>query len=133
MGLASVLRPSQGNTTLPPFFFFVLDKSTLFLMGVSTSRGKKDFQSVVPYSGPDTPVQKKIRFEGNLESVGSSQTSSKPRGVMPLKTQQSWKVDLSKFNFEYTEGQSRRDTIAECEDECSEITSFLFVGGAKVR
>jgi hypothetical protein len=36
------------------------------------------------------------------------------------------------FNFNYTEGQSRRHLMATCDPECSQIIDFLFVGGAKV-
>jgi hypothetical protein len=36
------------------------------------------------------------------------------------------------FNFQMTEGQSRRSQLADCDYECSKITDFLFVGGSKV-
>ena len=36
------------------------------------------------------------------------------------------------FDFSNTEGQNRRELIASCEDECSLITDFLYVGGFKV-
>lgn len=36
------------------------------------------------------------------------------------------------FNFDLTEGQSRRGLMADCEFECSEILPYLFVGGAKI-
>ena len=41
-------------------------------------------------------------------------------------------VEPNKFDFNLTEGQSRRTLMADCEFECSEITPTLFVGGAKV-
>lgn len=40
--------------------------------------------------------------------------------------------DVLPFDFNMTEGQTRRTLMAECEFECSQITSNLFVGGAEV-
>lgn len=36
------------------------------------------------------------------------------------------------FNFQMTEGQSRRNQLADCDNECSPVCDFLFVSGAKV-
>lgn len=36
------------------------------------------------------------------------------------------------FDFKYTEGQNRRDMMNDCENECSEIFSYLYLGGAKI-
>ncbi len=41
-------------------------------------------------------------------------------------------AEQNKFDFNMTEGQSRRTLMADFEFECSEITPTLFVGGAKV-
>ena len=38
----------------------------------------------------------------------------------------------SGFDFRLTEGQSRRNAMADCETECSKVTDYLFVGGHKV-
>ncbi len=36
------------------------------------------------------------------------------------------------FDFKFTEGQNRRDMMNDCENECSEIFSYLYLGGAKI-
>jgi hypothetical protein len=36
------------------------------------------------------------------------------------------------MDFSITEGQARRNMLADCDNECSRITDFLFVSGAKV-
>ena len=36
------------------------------------------------------------------------------------------------FNFQMTEGQSRRILLADCDNECSPVCDFIFVSGAKV-
>lgn len=110
-------------------------------MGGFYSRSKKDFQSVTPYppsSNDEQMTRKKSKIDFDTPSSSSSTKNSEkrvtPRGA---KREQSggpsWIVNIDKFNFDYTEGQHRRDLMANCEDECSEITDFLFVGGAKVR
>ena len=39
---------------------------------------------------------------------------------------------ITGFDFKMTEGQSRRNMLADCDTECSMITEFLFVSGSKV-
>ena len=41
-------------------------------------------------------------------------------------------MTANEFDFQYTEGQMRRSSMAECELECSQITETLFVSGVKV-
>jgi hypothetical protein len=36
------------------------------------------------------------------------------------------------FNFNKTEGQSRRESMADCDSDCSQILGHLFVSGAKI-
>jgi len=36
------------------------------------------------------------------------------------------------FDFKYTEGKNRREMMNDCENECSEIFSYLYLGGAKI-
>lgn len=40
--------------------------------------------------------------------------------------------DRSEYDFDLTEGQNRRNLMAEAEFECTEIGEYLFVGGNKV-
>jgi len=108
-------------------------------MGGTSSRNKKDFQSVVPYSGSNTPA-KKVRNE-SVVRVHTDIPIEKTRCVPPAPLSDGPKREPSgiggwtpneAFNFDYTEGQSRRQLMATCEEECSQVTDFLYVGGAKV-
>jgi hypothetical protein len=99
-------------------------------MGGFYSSGKKDFQSVTPYpTSVDQSVTKKFKVDSETSRAFQKKTALLRRepSLGP-----GWVVNVDKFNFDYTEGQHRRGLMANCEDECSEITDFLYVGGSKV-
>jgi hypothetical protein len=105
-------------------------------MGGFYSRNKKDFQSVTPYptAGNDdgnlARKKSKVDVETRINYEGKKNPPFGPKREPSLGP--SWVVNIDKFNFDYTEGQHRRDLMANCEDQCSGITDFLYVGGAKV-
>jgi hypothetical protein len=61
----------------------------------------------------------------------SSEGSKSDTGVPNANIQHSF--DFTGFDFQITEGQSRRNMLAYCDTECSMITEFLFVSGSKVK
>lgn len=103
-------------------------------MGTTSSKAKRrDSGSVAPFSDPS--LQNKLPLNLKSDIPGES-TTPVPQPIPPvLKKEPSslggWAVNTD-FNHDYTEGQSRRDLVSSCEEECSEITEFLFVGAAKV-
>jgi hypothetical protein len=71
--------------------------------------------------------RRQVAAEGTLET-------SKSDGVLkpePAKPRNSFGMPAG-FDFNYTEGQARRNLLADCDNECSMITEFLYVSGAKV-
>ena len=116
-------------------------------MGGFYSRGRKDFQSVIPYNDKEKDRKEKERGSSSCVGFGGNESEVINKKIrlndekgnekrIPPKREQSlgpgWVVNLEKFNFDYTEGQHRRTLMANCEDECSEITEFLYVSGGKV-
>lgn len=129
-------------------------------MGNKTSKANKEFQAVIPYTPSSRPNPKRkkptqprrptvapalLAKENSGVSVDSSNSteqetpviSEKNRRRVPLRSPSlagdvGWAPQSSNFDFSNTEGQNRRELIASCEDECSLITDFLFVGGIKV-
>ena len=78
-----------------------------------------------PPSG--TGSRRQVAAEGTLET-------SKSDGVLkpePAKPRNSFGAPAG-FDFNYTEGQARRNLLADCDNECSIVTEFLYVSGAKV-
>lgn len=106
-------------------------------MGGFYSRNMKDFQSVTPYPTSGIDDEGMARKKSKID-LGDTRNNSEIKKITPLGPKRepslgpSWVVNVDKFNFEYTEGQHRRDLMANCEDQCSEITDFLYVSGAKV-
>lgn len=125
-------------------------------MGNKTSKSNKEFQAVIPYTPSSRPVPKRkksstlprrptvapaLAKEHSGISVDSNEeapviSAKNPRRV-PLRSPSlsedvGWSPQISNFDFSNTEGQNRRELIASCEDECSLITSYLYVGGFKV-
>ena len=123
-------------------------------MGNSPTKGKplirkglKDFQSIVPFPDAQTEQSDLVshnkslsRSLPNISSVPNSVTKpevSKQVLLPPLNNSDSKEllIEASKVqenNFNLTEGQVRRNLIANYDDECSEITEYLYVGSAKV-
>jgi hypothetical protein len=124
-------------------------------MGSKTSKANKEFQAVIPYTPSSRPNPKRkknatqprrptvapaLTKENSGISVDSDdQEQAKPPANkrIPLRSPSicedvGWVPMSSNFDFSNTEGQNRRDLIASCSEECSMITSFLFVGGSKV-
>ena len=102
-------------------------------MGNSSS---KDFQSVVPVNADGENVSKSkvaisknatapINEFGNVEHVNSCRHERSQDNSIH-------KLHSESFDFRLTEGQSRRNAMADCETECSQVTDYLFVGGHKV-
>lgn len=103
-------------------------------MGGFYSKNKKDFQSVLPY--PSSSNDEQMARKKSKSNIDSPKAEKRIAPLGPKREPSigpSWMVNIDKFNFDYTEGQHRRDLMANCEDECSEITDFLYVGGAKVK
>lgn len=124
-------------------------------MGIIGSRNR-DFQSVMPHAGvADSPVKsaKNKQNKSNVSSNGqgngqSSSAATIPVNVIPNKsttltpdttkwenvdtsiTHGSREGDPSEYGM--TEGQMRREGMASCEYQCSQITKFVFVGGMRV-
>lgn len=125
-------------------------------MGNKSTKGNKEFQSVIPYTPSSNPKRRKktqrsprrptvapaLLVKENSggvvideEQLNSNEDDKRKR--VPLRTPSlcediGWTPQSDNFDFNNTEGQNRRELIASCEDECSLITSYLFVGGAKV-
>jgi hypothetical protein len=105
-------------------------------MGANSSKNKRDSGSVAPQ--PNHPPKKAASLATNRPRTDLPQSlSAKPKEI-PASTlvkkepsASGWSVNAD-FNYQYTEGQNRRDLVSTMEEECSEITDFLFVGGAKV-
>jgi hypothetical protein len=57
-----------------------------------------------------------------------TKVSNKVSTILPVNSS----MGSEQFNFQLTEGQSRRGLMADNEYECSEITNFLYVGGSKI-
>lgn len=125
-------------------------------MGNSTSKANKEFQAVIPYTPSSKPHPKRkknatqprrptvapaLLKENSGISVDSEEDYSNaslttPKHI-PLRSPSicsdvGWTPIESNFDFNNTEGQSRRELIASCDAECSMITPFLFVGGFTV-
>ena len=77
-----------------------------------------------------------IRWEDELAASGSRPNSATQANGPPNNSDHSPGLSHSSsgggFNFEITEGQSRRNLLAGCDNECSPVCDFLFVSGAKV-
>jgi protein-tyrosine phosphatase len=103
---------------------------------MGTSSGK-ELKTVAPYTGD----------EDNLladERPGSATNQGDGGGVRCAERVALPAVDKLKspplghsssgggFNFQITEGQTRRNLLADCDNECSAVCDFIFVSGAKV-
>lgn len=104
-------------------------------MGANSSKNKRDSGSVAPQ--PCNPPKKATTLSANRprSDLPQQSMSSKPNDIPIIAKREpsgiGWAVNAD-FNYQYTEGQHRRDLVSTLEDECSEITDFLYVGGAKV-
>lgn len=103
-------------------------------MGSNSSKTKKEFQSVSPL-----PAETAITKEVSTKSVcldSSSEENMDKYSIKNLKALDELKNPKDNKDkeiiSEQTEGQLRREAISQCEQECSEITKFLYVGGDKV-
>lgn len=119
-------------------------------MGANSSK-RKSFQSITPITVTSTDINKENKLMnnsgnlvplsfGNLEKHDeiNGKLSEKRTAGLVLKSDLStvsesggWSCNLN-FGYDLTEGQARRQLLAESEDECSEITDFLYISGAKV-
>lgn len=85
--------------------------------------------------GLDRSADEKMTM--NVKSILDRVPSAKDEKLMDSGTSSKASGDQSaivrtEIDFRYTEGQSRRGLMADCEFVCSEILDYLFVGGSKV-
>lgn len=120
----------------------------------------KEFQSVVPFPNVDnnnSPVEKSQHLAKRKKSMNKTAPApdddSFPNsgklsvigGISVADRATSFQTDavsdvlssstvdnVDQFDFQQTESQLRRKGMADCEFECSQITSYLFVGGYHV-
>jgi hypothetical protein len=117
-------------------------------MGNFQLNRNKDFQTVVPEDGaivqPPTkkskspnsktapaPDGEKFVFTNNFPVVENLPDLSHEHDY-PAQKQNVNLLQREPFDFKQTESQLRRKGMADCEFECSQITSYLFVGGCHV-
>ena len=91
---------------------------------------------VPPIGGPRSFISPRT------ELIGSGNTSvSKPNitdddlstmNGSSIATKSSRKASNDPFDFRLTEGQSRRNAMADFETDCTSVTEYLFLGGHKV-
>ena len=75
-----------------------------------------------PTSGPPRSfVSPRGEMLGNVSNIDRQVVSNSPTSS-----------DKEPFDHRLTEGQSRRNAMADCESECSEVTEYLYLGGHKV-
>ena len=96
---------------------------------------------VPPTGGPRSFVSPRTEQLGGGGSVasGSSSTGGRIGKVSPAVNAQIIDTKGAKnsntidtFDFRLTEGQSRRNAMADFETDCTPITDYLFLGGHKV-
>lgn len=106
-------------------------------MGSSGSKGKnkKDFQSVIPYSDKISPAKPHMRksvaplITTHVANTKAVELDKESISAIREVASKGWTPNP---DFRYTEGQFRRSLMQSCEEECSEITNYLYVGGVKV-
>ena len=106
-------------------------------MGSSGSKGKnkKDFQSVIPYSDKLSPVKPHMRksvaplITSHIANTKAVELDRESISAIREVASKGWTPNP---DFQYTEGRVRRSLMQSCEEECSEITNYLFVGGVRV-
>lgn len=105
-------------------------------MGSNSSKNKKDFQSVSPLPVDINPKKTKASENASIQESNQDYMEKYSTKNLNIRLQESTDLNLSNQsetnNYDLTEGQARRTLIAQCDDECSEITEFLFVGGEKI-
>lgn len=103
------------------------------------SNRNKDFNSVLPEPQNESLTIKKRKLLAKEEVPEPHEKLVASVGSLPG-TIQSENIDRSitykdndtSLEFDHTEGQLRREGMADCEFECSQITKFLYVGGQRV-
>ena len=109
------------------------------------AKNNKEFQSVVP-SAPNNSTQASIltHNESNRKRKLAATTTLEPEGKQPLGTvstpltvlsdsldrSESYRSNSSEYD--QTEGQMRREGMADCEFECSQVSKYLYLGGQRV-
>jgi protein-tyrosine phosphatase len=97
----------------------------------------RDFQSVFPHSHTGEPISKII--PQGPQSISSKSAVSSAKSVAMSETFEESDLSVTynscigdTVDFDLTEGQMRRDSMLSCENQCSQITRFVYVGGLKV-
>ena len=114
---------------------------------MGTSSGK-ELKTVAPYIGDNedelfiTPRTSDHDSNNNGNVCGNENSSNIRSAERVVSSQINSVIDRSPclghspsgggFNFQMTEGQTRRNLLADCDHECSAVCDFIFVSGAKV-
>lgn len=98
---------------------------------MGTSSGK-ELKTVAPFPGND-PTE---LVESRPTSATNNDSNTRTPGVGASSADKSPGLHHSSsgggFNFQITEGQTRRNLLADCDNECSRVCDFIYVSGAKV-
>eukprot|EP01039_Chlorochromonas_danica_P010194 gene10194-11281_t len=98
-----------------------------------SSRKRKPPAAVSP--APSAEKQEQRQTQGQSEAVSTASSAADPLVVAAAAALTSASSTTTAFppsDFQFTEGQLRRESLSDCEYECSQITKFLFVGGQRV-
>lgn len=153
-GISSPQLPGKVKKNISDRKLIIDDGSTVATASDSWGGSRSSMDTTTDHSPPSisspTPSTRQSSFQGRsgIDDVPglSDQTNTQHQQPQqqqpqqqPLKiTQDGTKPTVAvgatrePFDFNLTEGQSRRAGMADCELECSEITNFLFVGGASI-
>lgn len=95
---------------------------------LSTPSRSSNLNKTAPIPHETSNNNNNIDPNKKLTSSDSTTKINKVSSILPVNSS----VPSEQFNFQLTEGQSRRGLMADNEYECSEITNFLYVGGSKI-
>lgn len=91
-----------------------------------SSRKRKPPAAVSP--APPVEKQEQRQTQGQSEAISTASSATDPLVAAAATTL----TAAPPSDFQFTEGQLRRESLSDCEYECSQITKFLFVGGQRV-
>ncbi len=147
-GTPVMAEPDQGTTvsTNPtsPLSSSELEVATSSADNVSVSRNLLPLVDAAADRAADEPRPPTLVTTATAATASPFSSTSSPSSSSPVKAIDALDVGSPaavstlaspagrEFNFQQTEGQIRRERLADCEFECSQINNHIFVGGMHV-
>jgi hypothetical protein len=87
---------------------------------------------IPPIGGPRSFISPRTELIGNVSKSKAPDDDLSTVDCLLTATNSSRKASSDPFDFRLTEGQSRRNAMADFETDCTSVTEYLFLGGHKV-